>query len=335
MVTQILKITNDTVFKRQPLQAIELPAEEKFEVPVGKIFEIDSYAYAEGGVDFDGHIRVALKNSADWVRGINTWYIYNRHAQVLAEGNVVYPQEDQVAILFLKVTQDTQFKRTPVPAILLPEKGRRRVLRGSVLMLHSYAFANAQGGFNNHIKIALQRPEDYINGWNTWYVYNQHAQVLYDGKVVYPLRRSPAFSGISFRLPGNTSVFFTDQPIIPGGSLTWGEATRNGERIPQLVDEVNGIILLARQLQRARNQIGKPFNITSWYRPEPFNSQAGGVSNSQHLTGKAVDFWVEGYTGRQLAFEFLPWWEGGVGTYAGARSDIVHLDAGPKRTWGF
>jgi len=335
MVTQILKITNDTVFKRRPMQAIELPAAEKFEVAVGKTFEIESYAYAEGGIEFDGHIKVALKNSADWVGGINTWYVYNRHAQVLTDGKVVYPQEDQVAILFLKIIQDTQFKRTPIPAILLPEKGRQKVPKDSVLMLHSYAFASAEGSFNNHIKIALKRPEDYINGWNTWYVYNQHAQVLYDGKVVYPLQRSPSFSGIGFKLPGNTSVFFTDQPIIPGGSLTWGEATRNGERIPQVVDEVSGILALAEQLQRARNRLGKPLNITSWYRPEPFNSQAGGVPNSQHLTGRAVDFWVEGYTGRQLAFEFLPWWEGGVGSYAGARSDIVHLDVGPKRTWGF
>jgi hypothetical protein len=335
MVTQILKITNDTAFKRRPLQAIELPAEEKFEVPVGKTFEIGSYAYAEGGMEFDGHIRVALKNPADWVRGINTWYVYSRHVQVLADGKVVYPQEDQVAILVLKVTQDTQFKRTPVPAILLPENDRHKAPKGSVLLLHSYAFANAQGDFRNHIKIALKRPEDYINSLSTWYVYNQHAQVLYDGKVVYPLRRSAPFSGTGFKLPGNTSTFFTDQPIISGGSLTWGEATRNGERIPQLADEVNDILALAKQLQRARTQIGKPFNITSWYRPEPFNSQAGGVSNSQHLTGKAVDFWVEGFTGRQLAFEFLPWWEGGIGVYAGARSDIVHLDVGPKRTWGF
>ncbi|NJO74311.1 MAG: hypothetical protein HC833_11470, partial [Leptolyngbyaceae cyanobacterium RM1_406_9] len=28
-----------------------------------------------------------------------------------------------------------------------------------------------------------------------------------------------------------------------------------------------------RQLQRARNQIGRPFRITSWYRPEPYNRQ--------------------------------------------------------------
>jgi Peptidase M15 len=335
MVTQILKITNDSFLKRRPLQAIELPAAEKVEIPSGKAFEIESYAYAEAGIELDGHLRIALKNPADWINGINTWYVYNRHVQVLADGKVVYPQEDQIAILVLKVIQTTKFKRKPVPSTQLPEKERHDVPGGMVFPLHSYAFANAQGDFDNHLKIALKRPEDHINGWNTWYVYNKHAQVLYDGKVVYPLIPGSSFSGVSFKLPGNTSTFFTDQPIIPGGNITWGEATRNAERIPQTETEVNNILALAKQLQRARNQIGKPFNITSWYRPEPFNSQAGGVPNSQHLTGKGVDLWVDGYTGRQLAFEVLPWWNGGVGTYAGARSEILHLDIGPKRTWGF
>jgi Peptidase M15 len=335
MVTQILKITTDTAFKRRPVQGVELTAEEKFEVPGGKIFEIESYAYAEEGMEFDGHIRVALKNAADWVRGINTWYVYNRHAQVLFDGKVVYPQEDQVAILVLKVTRDTKFKRKPVPSSQLSAKERPEVARGKVLLLHSYAFANAQGDFDNHIKISLKRSEDYINGWNTWFVYNQHAQVLYDGKVVYPRARSATFGGITFKLPGNVSTFSTGQPIIPGGNFSWGEATRNGERIPRSVDQVDSIVALAKLLQRAHDQIGKPFNVTSWYRPEPFNTQAGGVPNSEHLTGSAVDLWVEGYTGRQLAFEFLPWWPGGIGVYAGARADILHLDIGPKRTWGF
>jgi hypothetical protein len=336
MVTQILKITNDTFFKRRPLQAIELPAAEKVDIPLGKLFEIESYAYAEGGIELDGHLRIALKNPADWINGINTWYVYNRHAQVLADGKVVYPQEDQVAIWLLKVIQDTKFKRQPIPADRLPPKEQQEIANGTVLALHSYAFANAQGDFDNHIKIALKRPEDYINGWNTWFVYNQHAQVLHDGKVVYPLNPSPPpFTGISFKLPGNASTFFTDQPIVPGGNLTWGEATRNAERIPANESEVNNILALAKQLQRARDQIGKPFNITSWYRPEPYNTQAGGVPNSQHLTGKGADFWVEGFTGRELAFQLLPWWQGGIGAYSGARAQILHLDIGPKRTWGF
>jgi Peptidase M15 len=335
MVTQVLKITTDTTFKRRPVQGIELTAAEKFEVPTGKVLEIESYAYAEAGMEFDGHIRVALKNSADWVDGINTWYVYNRHAQVLFDGKVVYPQEDQIAILVLKVTQNTKFKRKPVLSSQLSEKERPEVVKGKVLLLQSYAFANAQGDFDNHIKISLKRSEDYINGWNTWFVYNQHAQVLYDGKVVYPRARSATFGGIPFRLPGNVSIFSTRQPIIPGGNFSWGEATRNAERIPRSVGEVDSIVVLAKLLQRAHDQIGKPFNITSWYRPEPFNTQAGGVSNSEHLTGSAVDFWVEGLTGRQLAFELLPWWPGGIGVYPGARADILHLDIGPKRTWGF
>ncbi|MCU0567927.1 MAG: D-Ala-D-Ala carboxypeptidase family metallohydrolase [Oculatellaceae cyanobacterium Prado106] len=335
MVNKVLKITDDTIFKLRPLQSLELSPEEQFSVLEGRQFAIESYAYADASGDFEGHIRVALQNQADWVRGRNTWYVYKRHAQVLFDGRVVYPQEDQVAVLILKVVRATIFKRRPIPSTQLPEAQKQEIPNGSIFALDSYAFANAQGDFDNHIRFALKNSEDYIYGLNTWYVYNRHAQVLYDGKVVYPRFPSQRFTGTPFKLPGNRSTFYTDQPIIPGGSFTWGEATKEAQRIPTDINEVTNILALAKQLQRARNQIGKPFNITSWYRPEPFNSQAGGVPNSQHLSGRAVDFWVEGYLGRQLAFELFPWWPGGVGTYSGSRSDVVQLDIGPKRTWGF
>ena len=97
---------------------------------------------------------------------------------------------------------------------------------------------------------------------------------------------------------------------------------------------VNNIIALARELQKARNQIGRPFIINSWYRPPAINQAVGGVSNSQHLTGKAVDVQIPGYSGRRTANTLMLWWSGGVGIYS-TIPDIVHLDIGPKRTWGF
>jgi uncharacterized protein YcbK (DUF882 family) len=118
--------------------------------------------------------------------------------------------------------------------------------------------------------------------------------------------------------------------IIPGGNFTWAEATHGGTRRPTPSHRQN-IIALATELQKARKQIGKPFHITSWYRPEPFNSQAGGVSNSQHLTGKAVDFWVDGVPSSSLVV-LLHWWPGGMGRYP-SMPDILHLDIGPRRRW--
>lgn len=136
---------------------------------------------------------------------------------------------------------------------------------------------------------------------------------------------------MKFRLPGYLSDFELNKPIVPNGSFTWGEALHGGTRIPVTREEVINIMTLASNLQAARNKIGRPFYVTSWYRPEPFNTAAGGVSNSQHLNGKAVDFWVDGYSGVEIA-GMLSWWSGGLGTYRHFPY-LCHLDIGPYRRW--
>lgn len=46
--------------------------------------------------------------------------------------------------------------------------------------------------------------------------------------------------------------------------------------------------------------IGRPIIITSGYRCQRVNELVGGSKTSQHLTGKAVDFHVQGYTPQQM-----------------------------------
>jgi len=47
-------------------------------------------------------------------------------------------------------------------------------------------------------------------------------------------------------------------------------------------------------LQPVRTKIGIPFDITSWYRCPKLNKVVGGVSNSAHLSGTAIDVGVRG-----------------------------------------
>ncbi len=47
-------------------------------------------------------------------------------------------------------------------------------------------------------------------------------------------------------------------------------------------------------LQPLRDKIGKPFDISSGYRNSQVNKLVGGVSNSQHTKGQAVDFTIRG-----------------------------------------
>ncbi|MGF1538586.1 MAG: YcbK family protein [Elainellaceae cyanobacterium] len=333
---QVLKVTRDTVFKRRPLQTSILPSDEVSPISGGKIYPLHSYAYADAQGNFNRHIKVSLRYEQDFVNELSTWFVYDRHAYVEYDGQAVYPPEDP-NLPRLRITEDTTLKRQPVQSSTLSPDQLQTVKKGALIPLNSYAYRDAQGNrFNGHLKIAFEYPKDYIRGMNTWYIFQGHAQVERLGKVVFPSPKPPApsFGGIPFNLPGNRSTFFTDQPIIPGGSFTWGEATKDATRIPSSVNIVDNIVQLARQLQQARDQLGRIFFITSWYRPPAINAAVGGASQSYHLFGMAADIDVDGLSGRQVANELLLWWPGGLGIYT-RFPNIIHLDIGPRRTWGF
>jgi len=334
----ILRVVRDTIFKRRPLLSSVLAPSETVSVPAGRRLVLQSYAYADSTGDFSNHIKVAINDEADFLNGLSTWFVYDQHAYVEFDGEVVYPRIEPTDFV-LRVTRSTLFKRRPVQSSQLPANERANVAQGTAWILQSYAYADAQGDFNDHIKFALKYPKDFINDLSTWYVFEGHARVEYGGKVVYPQPTPPGptppeYTGTRFRLPGSYGTVFTDQPIIPNGNFTWGEATKNGTRIPPTVTITENIIGLARQLQRARDQIGRPFQVNSWYRPPAVNEAVGGASRSQHLFGRAVDIQVSGLSGRQVANAVFGWWDGGIGIYSTMPS-VIHLDTGPRRYWGF
>lgn len=246
---QILRVTRNTVFKRRPLQASILPSDEVSSVSAGKSYPLHSYAYADAQGSFNRHIKVAFRYEQDFINDLSTWFVYDRHAYIEYDGQVVYPPEDP-NLPRLRITEDTVLKREPTQASTLSPDKLQSIKKGALLPLNSYANRDAQGNrFNGHLKVAFEYPKDYIRGLNTWYVFQGHARIERQGRVIFPPPQPPAptFSGIPFNLPGNTSTFFTDQPIIPGGSFTWGEATKDAARIPSSVTIVDNIIQLDRK----------------------------------------------------------------------------------------
>lgn len=59
----------------------------------------------------------------------------------------------------------------------------------------------------------------------------------------------------------------------------------------------NGIKQIADEI---REHFGRPAIITSGTRCEKHNREVGGVSNSYHLTGNAIDIYVQGISGQEL-----------------------------------
>ena len=76
------------------------------------------------------------------------------------------------------------------------------------------------------------------------------------------------------------------------------------DNTPDLKAADNLLLLIIRVLQPLRDKLGKPIVITSGYRCPKLNSLVGGVANSQHTTGQAVDFIVNGMDVHTL-FEFV------------------------------
>ncbi|MEM8809791.1 MAG: D-Ala-D-Ala carboxypeptidase family metallohydrolase, partial [Cyanobacteria bacterium P01_G01_bin.38] len=124
-----------------------------------------------------------------------------------------------------------------------------------------------------------------------------------------------------------------DASIIPNGNFTWSEATRGGTRMPPNQATVDAMIRIARLAQQARDRIGRPFIITSWYRPPDVNRRVGGASRSRHIVGDAIDFYVNGLSGNQIYWALDPWWPGGLGRYR-RFSRLGHIDArGYRARW--
>lgn len=86
---------------------------------------------------------------------------------------------------------------------------------------------------------------------------------------------------------------------------------------------VHKIIAMAEELQVVRDYIGSPIIITSAYRTPDWNKRVGGVKNSYHTTGEAVDIKVNGMKPYDLAVYVAALTEF---TGYGIANNFVHLD---------
>ncbi len=105
-------------------------------------------------------------------------------------------------------------------------------------------------------------------------------------------------------------------------------------------DEVHKIdVNLLNQLAYLRRRLHTkaPFEVISGYRSPATNAKLaaenrGVAKKSRHMKGQAIDIRVPGRTLKEVQRAALQMEAGGVGMYS--RSNFVHLDTGPFRSWG-
>lgn len=152
--------------------------------------------------------------------------------------------------------------------------------------------------------------------------------------AIDPPPSPPPDRGRIITIPGVGSVGVRES-IIANGNFTWGEATKNGNRIPSNSTIANAIIAMAKEMELVRSYFGnRPITITSWYRDPTTNRQVGGASRSRHLQGDAVDFNVAGLSPQQVQAKLDSFWgsKGGLG-YG---KTFTHLDLrGSRSRWHY
>lgn len=341
---QILRTTGHTWAKAEPQQRSELSRDRVVHLEPGRELAIVTWRDATAE-----HLEIeTLHPLGDRCH----WFVYGPHVEIsepMPNGDdpptvvelPVYPQEEEATPLTVAFNTDSTLKRSTAQSGTLSAGDRVRVAAGQAFAICDFERVG-DPTTGDHVRFTIADPNAYPGGnYAVWYGFEQHL-TIYQGEEPLLPPRSPAqlipkdqqHTGPTVTLPTGTTVYLA-QPILPGGSFNWGEATHGGQRIPQTTAHEHSIISLAQYLQRARNQIGQPFRVTSWYRPDPWNRRVGGARYSQHKTGKAADIVVQGWSGADLARAFYPWWPGGIGIYGGNRRHIIHLDIGPKRKWGF
>ncbi|MEL6490896.1 MAG: D-Ala-D-Ala carboxypeptidase family metallohydrolase [Cyanobacteria bacterium J06621_3] len=216
----------------------------------------------------------------------------------------------------ITTTADTFFKALPIQAAQLKEKELPdqlvRISAGTSLEVVDYLpyEGNPLSTADDHVFFQLAKPLDGHQAIR-WFVYGLHAQV--EGTepnnnpkdepapkppTSQPAAPQPVDYGPTISIPGISRPVGIYEPVYFEPTVcnfTWSELTKGGSRIPVDANVTIRIVRLCKYMDEVRSFLGdRAIRITSGYRDPVSNRRVGGARSSRHMSGDAVDFWVEG-----------------------------------------
>ncbi|MGB7087736.1 MAG: D-Ala-D-Ala carboxypeptidase family metallohydrolase [Phormidesmis sp.] len=251
----------------------------------------------------------------------------------------------------LIATADTFLKALPTQTTYLKQKDLPNQLvflkAGTELEIieHFPYEGRADSEADDHLFVQLAQPLADQPGIR-WFVYSLHAKVEgvepgndpQDEPAPAPTPKDKTDSGPKILLPGISRPVGIYEPIYyepTPSNFTWSEMTAGGTRIPTGTAITQRIVKLCKYMDEVRTYLGgKPIVVNSGYRDPITNRRVKGASNSRHLRGDAVDFYVKGVDVVDTFYKVKKHHpKGGLAVGRG----FVHIDLrpGPAARWSY
>ena len=231
----------------------------------------------------------------------------SKPAAAAPEGKAIEAPQKPVIFTFQAV-QETWLKKSTAAAADLPEDQKVMVPAGHQMPV--IASTELPGQAHELVELG--------HGAGQWHAFSPHFRRL---QAKAPAAAPPAALLLQ---PGMIDWGNFDALVTP--NLTVGEVLQfDRRRRPSAQSSVIPRILgTAAEFQSIRQAWGRPLGMTSFYRPEPINREVGGVPNSFHVTGMAIDIYPIGLPLQALYQWLKVRWTGGFGD--GRDRGFIHLD---------
>lgn len=99
--------------------------------------------------------------------------------------------------------------------------------------------------------------------------------------------------------------YFTFRELMHSNVALSNEIANKPPRDEEAKIYFNLTVLVNNLLDPVRERFGAPMIITSGYRCKKVNELVGGVNNSQHMKGEAVDFCFAGFSKTEMVAVFF------------------------------
>lgn len=216
------------------------------------------------------------------------------------EEGLVWNRETSGVMKFTAL-QDTALKMAPIDAKYLSDQGKKLCSAGQVITVSRVEEIPG----NSHAWLTLAM------GMGRWAAYMPHWRAA---------SANPAIEAPKGQIDWGNFAAPVGKYITVGEVLQYDARRKPTPGSP----EEKAIIGVCQEFDKIRVAWNGPLGVTSGYRPEPINTQVGGVRNSYHVKGMALDIYPVGESLEKFYQWLIKRWTGGFGD--GRNKGFIHID---------